>query len=166
MILVGRACIEQNWFRLCRLVYKQTSQLQGVLSIPSFVSFLKSLDIQLIIELDLVLIAFLLYESGHLSEPDGSLAMLMGHCYLLCRLKVMEKLELKTLNTLNCESISHLQVDNKLNELSKQQKILFSELNDKQHREMMQVSLVILSCLLGFCLSFVCTYIFSYLLPM
>ncbi|CAM6033105.1 unnamed protein product [Sphagnum compactum] len=54
------------------------------------------------------------------------------------RLEVMEKLELKTLNTLNCESISHLQVDNKLNELSKQQKILFSELNDKQHREMMQ----------------------------
>jgi len=147
-------------------VYKQTSQLQGVLSIPSFVSFLKSLDIQLIIELDLVLIAFLLYESGHLSEPDGSLAMLMGHCCLLCRLEVMEKLELKTLNTLYCESVSHLQVDNKLNELSKQQKILFSELNDKQHREMMQVSLVILSCLLGFCLSFVCTYIFSYLLPM
>ncbi|CAK9232330.1 unnamed protein product [Sphagnum troendelagicum] len=54
------------------------------------------------------------------------------------RLEVMEKLELKTLNTLNCESISHLQVDNKLNELSNQQKILFSELNDKQHREMMQ----------------------------
>ncbi|KAH9556576.1 hypothetical protein CY35_07G036800 [Sphagnum magellanicum] len=54
------------------------------------------------------------------------------------RLEVMEKLELKTLNTLYCESVSHLQVDNKLNELSKQQKILFSELNDKQHREMMQ----------------------------
>ncbi|CAK9232332.1 unnamed protein product [Sphagnum troendelagicum] len=78
------------------------------------------------------------WESMHRAELIQALQTGVQGDHSVARLKMMEKLEWKTLKTLNCESISHLQIDKKLIELSMQQKILFSELNDKHHREKMQ----------------------------